>query len=78
MSTASKVTLALSCAATLAIVSYVHLTQVQDRNKLKQVTKINSQCLGSITKSHAMLALFQGVLRDIERQQARKTENLYK
>jgi hypothetical protein len=36
MSTASKVTLGLTSAATLAIIYSVHYSQVQDRQKLHQ------------------------------------------
>lgn len=36
MSVASKVTLAVSCCATLGIVSYVHLKQNIDREKLHE------------------------------------------
>ena len=55
MSTASKATLLASIIGTVAIVSYVHVSQVQDREKLHR-----------------------GIVRDQERQQAAKTENLYR
>ncbi|KAJ0179844.1 hypothetical protein K1T71_004435 [Dendrolimus kikuchii] len=50
----SKLVLALSCSITIGIVSYVHLKQKIDREKMHE-----------------------GVVRDIERQQRRKIENLY-
>jgi len=39
MSTASKVTLAASIVGTASIVVYVHFTQVQDKTRLRQVTR---------------------------------------
>ncbi|XP_026751074.1 protein PET117 homolog, mitochondrial [Galleria mellonella] len=53
-SPASKLVLGLSCALTLGIVTYVHVKQQTDREKMHE-----------------------GVVRDIERQQRRKIENLY-
>ncbi|XP_028163706.1 protein PET117 homolog, mitochondrial [Ostrinia furnacalis] len=50
----SKLVLGLSCAVTVGIVSYVHIKQQADREKMHE-----------------------GVVRDIERQQRRKIENLY-
>ncbi|KAI8428981.1 hypothetical protein MSG28_007574 [Choristoneura fumiferana] len=50
----SKVVLGLSCAITIGIVSYVHLKQQSDREKMHE-----------------------GVIKDVERQQRRKIENLY-
>ncbi len=55
MSTASKVTLGVSCVASVAIIAYVHWRQVDDRTRLHQ-----------------------GIVRDEERQLAKKQANLYK
>nr|XP_045599084.1 protein PET117 homolog, mitochondrial-like [Procambarus clarkii] len=54
MSLASKLTLAVACCATLGTISYVHIKQNIDRDKLHE-----------------------GVIRDVERQQRRKAENIY-
>ncbi|XP_068226236.1 protein PET117 homolog, mitochondrial [Palaemon carinicauda] len=54
MSLASKITFGVSCAISAGIVTYVHVKQNIDRDKLHE-----------------------GVIRDIERQQRRKTENIY-
>ncbi|CAG9138525.1 unnamed protein product [Plutella xylostella] len=53
-SSMSKLVLGLSCSITLGIVSYVHIKQKADRDKMHE-----------------------GVIKDIERQQRRKIENLY-
>ncbi|CAH2236125.1 jg15120 [Pararge aegeria aegeria] len=53
-SATSKLVLGLSCAVTIGIVSYVHIKQQTDREKMHE-----------------------GVIRDKERQQKRKIENLY-
>ncbi|KAM3962252.1 protein PET117 homolog, mitochondrial-like [Aphomia sociella] len=53
-STTSKLVLGLSCTITLGIVTYVHVKQQTDREKMHE-----------------------GVVRDIERQQRRKIENIY-
>ncbi|XP_028040722.1 protein PET117 homolog, mitochondrial [Bombyx mandarina] len=53
-SSSSKLVLGLSCSITIGIVSYVHLKQQADREKMHE-----------------------GVVRDMERQQKRKIENLY-
>ncbi|RVE51156.1 hypothetical protein evm_004121 [Chilo suppressalis] len=50
----SKLVLGLACAVTIGIVSYVHIKQQADRDKMHE-----------------------GVIKDIERQQRRKIENLY-
>lgn len=53
-STSSKLVLGLSCAISLGIVTYVHIKQQSDREKMHE-----------------------GVLKDVERQQRRKIENIY-
>ncbi|KPJ11443.1 hypothetical protein RR48_15082 [Papilio machaon] len=50
----SKLVLGLSCVATGGIITYVHVKQQSDREKMHE-----------------------GVIRDTERQQRRKIENLY-
>ncbi|KAH9629023.1 hypothetical protein HF086_007508 [Spodoptera exigua] len=50
----SKLVLLLSCSVTLGIVSYVHIKQQADRERMHE-----------------------GVVKDVERQQRRKIENLY-
>ncbi|CAH1644357.1 unnamed protein product [Spodoptera littoralis] len=50
----SKFVLLLSCSVTLGIVSYVHIKQQTDRERMHE-----------------------GVIKDVERQQRRKIENLY-
>nr|NP_001408667.1 uncharacterizd protein LOC130141019 [Pectinophora gossypiella] len=50
----SKLVLGLSCTMTIGIVSYVHVKQKSDRDKMHE-----------------------GVIKDVERQQRRKIENLY-
>ncbi|KAF9809344.1 hypothetical protein SFRURICE_007275 [Spodoptera frugiperda] len=50
----SKLVLLLSCSVTLGIVSYVHIKQQADRERMHE-----------------------GVIKDVERQQRRKIENLY-
>lgn len=54
MSLASRITLGASCVLTVGIVTYVHMKQNIDREKLHE-----------------------GVIRDVERQQRRKIENIY-
>ncbi|CAG9560528.1 unnamed protein product [Danaus chrysippus] len=50
----SKIVLGLSCVLTAATVTYVHVKQQVDRDKMHE-----------------------GVIKDVERQQKRKIENLY-
>ncbi|CAG5040286.1 unnamed protein product [Parnassius apollo] len=50
----SKIVLGLSCSITVAIITYVHVKQQADREKMHE-----------------------GVIRDTERQQRRKIENIY-
>lgn len=78
MSTTSKLVLASACATTFGIIGYVHYKQKDDRwvcivlydlwlNLLKNFI-INIYCSDK---------LHEGVVRDWERQQARKRENTY-
>jgi hypothetical protein len=66
MSTASKVTLGLTSAATLAIIYSVHYSQVQDRQKLHEgVVRYTThrQCCGSESGSVGSICFWASWIR---------------
>lgn len=74
MSLASKLTLATAFAGTASIIYYVHYRQVADKDQLHQVR------IRHVRESRAdfqLVFVFQGIIRDVERQHMRQTQNLH-